>query len=119
MAERLAKEARILQEKAEERLKNMDANELSPSDALIFITEAVNLEQASIDIMAISPNQLTEPTKESLIFLERELEQLKNTDVNQLAPAELIRFLMTAIKIDWACQGIPESVANAHWINFD
>ncbi len=120
MAGRLAKEATILQEKAEERLKNIDTNELSPSDAFTFLTEGINLNRACLlDIIGSDHSKLVEPTKESLTNLAGELEKLKSTDVNQLKPAELIRFLMTVIKIDWACQGIPESVANAHRINFD
>lgn len=119
MAEHLAEEARILQEKGEERLKNIDANELSPSDVLIFLTEGINLEQASLDIMVIPPSQLIEPTEESLAPMEKELERLKSVNVSKLAHVETLRFLITCIKLEEACRGIPENVANAHHINFD
>ena len=47
MAERHAKEAVALQQKALERLRSLDPDELSPRDVLNYLVEAIKLERLS------------------------------------------------------------------------
>lgn len=120
MAERLTKEAETLIEKAKIKLNTIDEKELSVSDALIFLTEGINLERTIVlGIECLEPSQLVEHTRDSLTLLEKELEQLNRVDVNKLPPVEVIQFLMKAIKLEWACRGVPENVANAFRIDID
>lgn len=120
MAERLAKEAETFVEKAKIKLNTIDEKELSVSDALIFLTEGINLERTILlGIECLKPGQLIEPTRISLAHLEKELEHLNRVDIKKLPPVEVIQYLMKAIKLEWACRGIPENIMNAYRIDFD
>lgn len=59
MVERHTKEAMALQQKALERLKSLDPNELSTRDVLSYLMEAIKLERLSRG----EPNEVQSPIK--------------------------------------------------------
>ena len=59
MLERHTKEAMALQQKALERLKSLDPNELSTRDVLNYLMEAMKLERLSRG----EPNEVQSPIK--------------------------------------------------------
>lgn len=59
MVERHTKEAMALQQKALERLKSLDPNELSTRDILSYLMEAIKLERLSRG----EPNEVQSPIK--------------------------------------------------------
>ncbi len=120
MAKRLASEAETLQKKAEERLINIDTKELSASDTITILTEGVNLERICLlKITNLDPGLLIEPNIDALAHIGSELEKLSGIDVNQLAPVETVRFLLAAIKLEWACLGIPKDIADTRLIEME
>jgi hypothetical protein len=76
MAERHAREAMLLQNKAVERLRQLRPEELGPQDTLRYLIEAAKLERLARG----------EPT-------ERVAEEHRFPDVKELSDAELLRIL--------------------------
>ncbi|VVB51252.1 Uncharacterised protein [uncultured archaeon] len=110
----ISNEATVLCEKVQQRIESMNDGELTPADALLIMTESTELKKTCLDIENLDYGKLFLPTEETLTLQKMELESLKKVTISELSPVELLRFVQKVIRIEWACQGIPENVVCTH-----
>jgi hypothetical protein len=110
IAEYCAKQAVILQEKAVDKVKDIDSEDLSNSAVLFFATEGARLERLSLETLSQISEHATKYQAEYICQQQEVVNKLKKVDVESLCPIDVIKYYLEAASVESACRGLPEFI---------